>query len=69
VVVGWGGVGGGWQLPSENKVGRRVGRFHIRIRLWSVSRVSVDPSVVGRDWSPVSSKKARGCCCQTPGGH
>jgi hypothetical protein len=30
----------------------------------------VCPSVVGRDWaSPVSSNKARGCCCRTPGGH
>jgi hypothetical protein len=27
----------------------------------SVVGVSVDPSVVGRDWSPVSSNKARGC--------
>jgi hypothetical protein len=26
----------------------------------SVVGVSVDPSVVGRDWSPVSSNKARG---------
>jgi hypothetical protein len=31
--------------------------------------VSVDPPVVGRDWSPVSSNKARGCCCRTPGDH
>jgi hypothetical protein len=31
--------------------------------------VSVDPLVVGRDWSPVSSNEARGCCCRTPGGH
>jgi hypothetical protein len=35
----------------------------------SVVGVSVDPSVVGRDWSPVSSNKARGYCCRTPGGH
>jgi hypothetical protein len=35
----------------------------------SVVGVSVDPSVVGRDWSPVSSNKARGCCCRTPGDH
>jgi hypothetical protein len=35
----------------------------------SVVGVSVDPSVVGRDWSPVSSNKARGSCCRTPGYH
>jgi hypothetical protein len=35
----------------------------------SVVGVSVDPSVVGRDWSPVSSNKARGYCCRTPGEH
>jgi hypothetical protein len=35
----------------------------------SVMSVSVGPSVVGRDWSPVSSNKARGCCCRTPGDH
>ena len=35
----------------------------------SVVGVSVDPSVVGRDWSPVSSNKARGYCCRTPGDH
>jgi hypothetical protein len=35
----------------------------------SVVGVSVEPPVVGRDWSPVSSNKARGCCCRTPGGH
>jgi hypothetical protein len=29
----------------------------------------VDPPVVGRDWSPVSSNKARGCCSRTTGGH
>jgi hypothetical protein len=29
--------------------------------------ISMEPSVVGRDrdWSPVSSNKARGCCCRT----
>jgi hypothetical protein len=31
--------------------------------------VLVDPPVVGRDWSPVSSNKARGYCCRTPGDH
>jgi hypothetical protein len=31
--------------------------------------VSVDPPVVGRDWSPVSSNKARGCCRRAPGDH
>jgi hypothetical protein len=35
----------------------------------SVVGVSVDPPIVGRDWSPVSSKKAHGYCCRTPGGH
>jgi hypothetical protein len=35
----------------------------------SVVGVSVEPSVVGRDWSPMSSNKARGYCCRTPGGH
>jgi hypothetical protein len=35
----------------------------------SVVGVSVDPSVVGRGCSPVSSNKARGYCCRTPGGH
>jgi hypothetical protein len=35
----------------------------------SVVGVSVDPPVVGRDWSPASSNKARGCCCRTPGCH
>ena len=35
----------------------------------SVVGVSVDPPVVGRDWSPVSCNKARGYCCRTPGGH
>jgi hypothetical protein len=35
----------------------------------SVVCISVDPSVVGRDWSPVSSNKARGYCCRTPGDH
>jgi hypothetical protein len=29
----------------------------------------VELSVVGRDWSPVSSNKARGYCCRTPGDH
>jgi hypothetical protein len=28
----------------------------------------VDPPVVGRDWSPVSSNEAGGYCGQTPGG-
>jgi hypothetical protein len=37
---------------------------------WAVwMGVSVDPSVVGRHWSPVSSNKARGYCCRTPGDH
>jgi hypothetical protein len=27
--------------------------------------LDVKPSVVGRDWSPVSSNKARGYCCRT----
>jgi hypothetical protein len=31
----------------------------------SVVGISMEPSVVGRDWSPVSSNKARGCCCRT----
>jgi hypothetical protein len=31
----------------------------------SVVGVSMEPSVVGRGWSPVSSNKARGCCCRT----
>jgi hypothetical protein len=31
--------------------------------------VSADPPVVGRDWSPVSSNKARGYCCRTTGEH
>jgi hypothetical protein len=31
----------------------------------SVVGISMEPSVVGRDWSPVSSDKARGCCCRT----
>jgi hypothetical protein len=31
----------------------------------SVVGISMEPPVVGRDWSPVSSNKARGCCCQT----
>ena len=45
----------------------KIGPFaHMRA---SVVGVSVDPSVVGRDWSPVSSNKARGCCCRTPGDH
>jgi hypothetical protein len=35
----------------------------------SVVGASVGPSVVGRDWSPVSSNKARGYCCRTPGDH
>jgi hypothetical protein len=35
----------------------------------SVVGVSVGPSVVGRDWSPMSSKKARGYCCRTTGDH
>jgi hypothetical protein len=35
----------------------------------SVVGVSVDPSVVGRGWSPASSNKARGYCCRTPGDH
>jgi hypothetical protein len=35
----------------------------------SVVGVSVGPSVVGHDWSQVSSNKARGCCCRTPGDH
>ena len=35
----------------------------------SVVGVSLDPSVVGRDWSPVSSNEARGYCCRTPGDH
>jgi hypothetical protein len=26
----------------------------------------VGPSGFGRDWSPVSSNKSRGCCCRTP---
>jgi hypothetical protein len=39
-----------------------LGRFHIRLHLWGVSRGG--PSVVGRDWSPVSSNKARGYCCR-----
>jgi hypothetical protein len=25
----------------------------------------MEPSVVGRDWSPVTSNKARGYCCRT----
>jgi hypothetical protein len=28
--------------------------------------VSMEPPVVGRGWSPVSSYKARGYCCRTP---
>jgi hypothetical protein len=35
----------------------------------SVVGVLVGPSVVGRGWSPVSSNKARGYCCRTPGDH
>jgi hypothetical protein len=35
----------------------------------SVVGVSVGPSVVGRDWSLLSSNKARGCCCRIPGDH
>jgi hypothetical protein len=35
----------------------------------SVVGVSADPPVVGRDCSPMSSNKARGCCCRTPGDH
>jgi hypothetical protein len=35
----------------------------------SVVGASVDPSVVGRDWSPASCNKARGYCCRTPGDH
>jgi hypothetical protein len=31
----------------------------------SVVGISMGPSVVGRDWSPVSSNKARGYCCRT----
>ena len=27
--------------------------------------ISMELSVVGRDWSPVPSNKARGCCCRT----
>jgi hypothetical protein len=40
-----------------------------KITCASAVGVSVDPSVVGRDWSPVSSNKARGYCCRTPGDH
>jgi hypothetical protein len=31
----------------------------------SVVGISMEPPVVGRDWSPVSSNKARGYCCRT----
>jgi hypothetical protein len=31
--------------------------------------VLVDPLVVGRDWSPVSSNKTRGYCCRATGDH
>jgi hypothetical protein len=48
--------------------GGRLDRFHIRVHLWWVG-FTVGPSVVGRDWSPVSSNKARGHCCRTPGDH
>jgi hypothetical protein len=41
----------------------------IRVHMWSVVGVSVGPSVVGLDWSPVFSNKARGYCCRTPGDH
>jgi hypothetical protein len=35
----------------------------------SVVGILADPSVVGRGCSPVSSNKARGYCCRTPGGY
>jgi hypothetical protein len=47
----------------------RVVRGRTYVCIWVVG-FSVGPSVVvGRDWSPVSSQKVRGCCCRTPGGH
>jgi hypothetical protein len=50
-----------WSVPGDR---RKTGPFaHTRA---SVVGVSVDPSVVGRDWSPVSSNKTRGYCCRTP---
>jgi hypothetical protein len=40
-----------------------------QVRSWSFELrggwISMGPSVVGRDWSPVSSNKARGYCCRT----
>jgi hypothetical protein len=48
--------GGGW-------LGGVRGRRPRAWRWWG------DPPVVGRDWSPVSSNKACGYCCRTPGDH
>jgi hypothetical protein len=54
---GWTGPGDRWEIgPFVHMCASVVG-------------VSVGPSVVGRDWSPVSSNKARGYCCRTPGDH
>jgi hypothetical protein len=46
------------------KTGGGLGRLHIRVHLRCVG-ISMEPPVVGRDWSPVSSNKPRGYCCRT----
>jgi hypothetical protein len=56
-----------WEVgrSSRLKPGHRVEIRPFAHTCASVVGVSVDPLVVGRDWSPVSSYKTRGYCRRT----
>jgi hypothetical protein len=56
-----------WKTVQKQVVRWKTGPFAHTCT--SALGVSVGPPVVGRGWSPVSSNKARGCCCRTTGGH
>jgi hypothetical protein len=58
-------------LGSRGRTDRRTSSRRRSTKLYGNSRQAMpsSPSVVRRDWSPVSPNKARGYCCRTPGGH
>jgi hypothetical protein len=68
--AGRGGGGGGLRFLVLRRLvwtwrQRQVGDGPFAHTCGSVVGVLVGPSVVGRDWSPASSNKARGYCCRT----
>jgi hypothetical protein len=60
----WTCAGGRWEIGPFAHTCASVLAWVSR---WA--RRSLSVVVLGHDWSPVSSNKARGCCCRTPGGY